>query len=141
MKGKSYMPRPTALGSGADPLIWLGLAAATLFFVATGAVAYLNFQTLKQDSALVVRTGDTLTALEDVLSTVRDAETGQRGYLLTSPPIRRSWIISPTERGCSGRRRSMADQFSSATSRMATSPSVRRSGKASRGTWLSPRQS
>ena len=77
------MPRPTALGSGADPLIWLGLAAATLFFVATGAVAYLNFQTLKQDSALVVRTGDTLTALEDVLSTVRDAETGQRGYLLT----------------------------------------------------------
>src|ERR1700733_4297270 len=77
------MPGSTALGSGGDPLIWLGLAAATLFFVATGAVAYLNFQTLKHDSALVVRTGDTLTALEDVLSTVRDAETGQRGYLLT----------------------------------------------------------
>jgi CHASE3 domain sensor protein len=77
------MPRSTALGSGADPLIWLGLAVATLFFVATGAVAYLNFQTLKHDSALVVRSGDTLTALEDVLSTVRDAETGQRGYLLT----------------------------------------------------------
>ena len=77
------MPRSTALGSGADLLIWLCLAAATLFFVATGAVAYLNFQTLKQDSALVVRSGDTLTALEDVLSTVRDAETGQRGYLLT----------------------------------------------------------
>ena len=77
------MPRSTALGSGADPLIWLGLAAATLFFVATGAVAYLNFQTLKHDGALVVRSGDTLTALEDVLSTVRDAETGQRGYLLT----------------------------------------------------------
>ena len=33
--------------------------------------------------ALVVRSGDTLTALENVLSTVRDAETGQRGYLLT----------------------------------------------------------
>ena len=77
------MPRSTAQGSGADPLIWLGLAAATLFFVATGAVAYLNFQTLKQDTALVVRSGDTLTALDDVLSAVRDAETGQRGYLLT----------------------------------------------------------
>jgi signal transduction histidine kinase/DNA-binding response OmpR family regulator/CHASE3 domain sensor protein len=77
------MPRSTALGSGGDPLIWLGLAAATLFFVATGAVAYLNFQTLKQDSALVVHSGDTLSALEDVLYTVRDAETGQRGYLLT----------------------------------------------------------
>ena len=77
------MPRSTALGSGGDPLIWLGLAAATLFFVATGAVAYVNFQTLKADSALVVRSGDTLTSLEDVLSTVKDAETGQRGYLLT----------------------------------------------------------
>ena len=76
------MPRST-LGSGGDPLIWLGLAAATLFFVASGAVAYLNFQTLKQDSALVVHSGETLTALEDVLSTVKDAETGQRGYLLT----------------------------------------------------------
>ncbi len=77
------MPRSTALGSGADPLIWLGLAAATLFFVAAGAVAYLNFQTLKRDTALVVHSGDTLTALEDVLSSVKDAETGQRGYLLT----------------------------------------------------------
>jgi hypothetical protein len=36
------MPRST-LGSGGDPLIWLGLAAATLFYVASGAVAYLNF--------------------------------------------------------------------------------------------------
>src|ERR1700689_372837 len=78
------MASSTALGSGADLLIWLGLAAATLFFVATGAVAYLNFQTLKQDSAFVVRSGETLTALEDVLSTVKDAETGQRGYLLTN---------------------------------------------------------
>ena len=77
------MPRSTALGSGADPLIWLGLIAAIIFFLATGVVAYLNFQTLKADSALVVHSGDTLTALEDVLSTVKDAETGQRGYLLT----------------------------------------------------------
>ena len=77
------MPRSTALGSGADPLIWLGLAAAVLFFMATGAVAYFNFQTLKADSALVVHSGDTLAALDDVLSAVKDAETGQRGYLLT----------------------------------------------------------
>src|SRR3984885_2551418 len=77
------MPRSTALQAGTDPLIWLGLIAAIIFFLATGAVAYFNFQTLKADSALVVHSGDTLTALEDVLSTVKDAETGQRGYLLT----------------------------------------------------------
>jgi CheY-like chemotaxis protein/signal transduction histidine kinase/CHASE3 domain sensor protein len=78
------MPRSSALRSSADPVIWLGLTAAIMFFMATGAVAYFNFQTLKADSALVVRSGDTLSALEDVLSTVKDAETGQRGYLLTA---------------------------------------------------------
>jgi CHASE3 domain sensor protein len=77
------MPRSTALGSSTDLVIWLGLAAAIIFFSATGAVAHFNFQTLKADSALVVHSGETLTALEDVLSTVKDAETGQRGYLLT----------------------------------------------------------
>jgi signal transduction histidine kinase/DNA-binding response OmpR family regulator/CHASE3 domain sensor protein len=77
------MARPRALGSSTDPLIGLGLIAAIVFFLATGVVAYFNFQTLKADSALVVHSGDTLTALEDVLSTVKDAETGQRGYLLT----------------------------------------------------------
>ena len=35
--------------------------------MATGAVAYFNSQTLKADSALVVRSGGTLTALEEVL--------------------------------------------------------------------------
>src|ERR1700727_2361002 len=77
------MPRSTTPRSGTDPLIWLGLVAAILFFVATGAIAYLNFQTLKTDSALLVRSEEALTALDDVLSTVKDAETGQRGYLLT----------------------------------------------------------
>ena len=62
------MPRSTALVSSTDPLIWLGLAAAIIFFLATGAVAYSNFQSLKADSALVIHSGDTLTALEDVLS-------------------------------------------------------------------------
>jgi CHASE3 domain sensor protein len=75
------MPRSLALRSSTDPVIWLGLAAAIIFFVATGGVAYFNFQTLKADSALVVHSGDTLTALEDVLSTVKDAETGQRGFV------------------------------------------------------------
>jgi CHASE3 domain sensor protein len=80
---ETVMSRSTVMGSPTDLVIWLGLAAAIIFFVATGAVAYFNFQTLKADSALVIHTGDTLTALEDVLSAVKDAETGQRGYLLT----------------------------------------------------------
>jgi hypothetical protein len=39
------MPRSTALQAGTDPLIWLGLIAAIIFFLATGAVAYFNFHT------------------------------------------------------------------------------------------------
>jgi signal transduction histidine kinase/CheY-like chemotaxis protein/CHASE3 domain sensor protein len=78
------MPRLRALGSSTDLVIWLCLAAAIIFFLATGAVGYFNFQTLNADGALVVHSGETLTALEDVLSTVKDAETGQRGYLLTN---------------------------------------------------------
>jgi signal transduction histidine kinase/CheY-like chemotaxis protein/CHASE3 domain sensor protein len=77
------MSRSTTLESGGDRLVWLGLAVAVFFFLATGAIAYFNFQTLKQDSALLVRADEALTALEDILSTVKDAETGQRGYLLT----------------------------------------------------------
>jgi hypothetical protein len=82
MKGR-VMSRSTTLESGGDRLVWLGLAVAVFFFLATGAIAYFNFQTLKQDSALLVRADEALTALEDILSTVKDAETGQRGYLLT----------------------------------------------------------
>src|SRR6202453_4210096 len=78
------MPRLRALGSSTDLVIWLCLASAIIFFLATGAVGYFNFQTLNADGALVVHSGETLTALEDVLSTVKDAETGQRGYLLTN---------------------------------------------------------
>lgn len=32
-------------------MVWLGLVTAVVFFLATGAVAYFNFQTLKADSA------------------------------------------------------------------------------------------
>ena len=51
------------------------------------------------------------------------------------PPKRRFLHHFEAERGCSDRRRSRADPFSSATCLRAISPSVRRSGKGSRGTW------
>lgn len=60
-----------------------GLALVLAFFLISGVVAYLNVQGLKANSQRVVETHTVLVAIDEVLSTAQDAETGQRGYLLT----------------------------------------------------------
>lgn len=69
--------RPIGLG------IWLGTAGALLFFAISAMLAYSNIQTLRSDTAKVAHTHDVITTVGDLLSAVQDAETGQRGYLLT----------------------------------------------------------
>ncbi|HEX7814309.1 response regulator [Dyella sp.] len=59
------------------------LASVIVFFVISGIVAYWNIHTIHEDNLKVVQSQETVTALNEVLSTVQDAETGQRGYLLT----------------------------------------------------------
>lgn len=59
------------------------LLAVMLFFIATGLLAGENIRAVREGSALVIRSQETMTALGEVLSAVQDAETGQRGYLLT----------------------------------------------------------
>jgi signal transduction histidine kinase/DNA-binding response OmpR family regulator/CHASE3 domain sensor protein len=66
-----------------DPLVWSGISAAVVFFVASAALAYFNVRTLKDDSHLVVHSYEVMTTLQELLSTLQDAETGQRGFLLT----------------------------------------------------------
>ncbi|WP_315760153.1 response regulator [Sphingomonas sp. Y38-1Y] len=61
----------------------LGIGGALLFFLLSGALAYSNIQALRGDTARVVRTHEVITELGNLLSAVQDAETGQRGYLLT----------------------------------------------------------
>ena len=69
--------------SGMDPLVSFGLAAALVFFLISGGVAYLNIQTIKQDNLRIVHSHQVITTLDGILSSVKDAETGQRGFLLT----------------------------------------------------------
>jgi len=59
------------------------LLAVMLFFLGSGFLAGKNIQTIRKGSALVIRSQETMNAMGDVLSAVQDAETGQRGYLLT----------------------------------------------------------
>src|SRR5689334_17267828 len=66
-----------------DLAFYLGLAAVVLFFVAAGAVSYVNTRALQQSAREVAHTHEVLLALSDVLSLMKDAETGQRGFILT----------------------------------------------------------
>ena len=64
----------------------LGLAAVLAFFLISGAVAIMNIQSLRENNERVRHTHDVIVAINDLFSTAQDAETGQRGYLLTGNP-------------------------------------------------------
>jgi signal transduction histidine kinase/CheY-like chemotaxis protein/CHASE3 domain sensor protein len=68
-------------GGGAG--ILLAFSAVLAMFIATGVVTYFNTHTLSQNSQLVVHAHEVLAALENVISLAKDAETGQRGFLIT----------------------------------------------------------
>src|SRR5438105_3720988 len=53
------------------------------FLVLDAWLTYRNTRQLDEDARLVAHTHQVLDALDDVLSTLKDAETGQRGFLLT----------------------------------------------------------
>lgn len=61
----------------------VGLVATLLFFLVSGLVAYFNIQVIRENNAKIRHTHSVLIALDELLSTTQDAETGQRGYLLT----------------------------------------------------------
>ena len=59
------------------------MIAAVLFFLISGAVSFSNVQVLKTDNGKIVHSHEVIAALDAFLSTMQDAETGQRGFLLT----------------------------------------------------------
>ncbi|WP_426237801.1 response regulator [Pararhizobium sp. DWP1-1-3] len=69
---------------GLDPIVAFSLMGAIAFFLISGAVAYLNLQSLRENNAKVVHSHDVIVALDELLSKTQDAETGQRGFLLTN---------------------------------------------------------
>jgi CheY-like chemotaxis protein/signal transduction histidine kinase/CHASE3 domain sensor protein len=61
----------------------LGLTLVLLFFIGSGVIAYRNVEMLRTNSQQIWHTHNVLMAIDELLSTTQDAETGQRGYLLT----------------------------------------------------------
>jgi PAS domain S-box-containing protein len=68
---------------------WLNLSIGLLLgiVVVNGGIAYHNLQQLHQGAAQVTQSHRVLESLQSAIATLVDAETGQRGFLLTGDPL------------------------------------------------------
>ena len=66
-----------------DRNLRLGYGFSLLIVLTIGFVSYLTLQRLLKSNHAVSHSGQVMQKLEKVLSVMKDAETGQRGYLLT----------------------------------------------------------
>ncbi len=91
------------LGFKNAPLI--GTALALTVLVGNGMLAYVNITQVVENDRDVERTYAVLAKLEETLSTLKDAETGQRGYIITGDPDYRK----PYDRAISSIHQNLAD--------------------------------
>jgi methyl-accepting chemotaxis protein len=66
-----------------DPRLVAAFAVPLVVLCIVGALAYRNTGTLETNSGQVVHTYQVLEGLERITGALKDAETGQRGYLIT----------------------------------------------------------
>ena len=66
-----------------DPVLLIAFGLLAIAVVVNGAVTYRSINALHDDSRTISHTHDVLVALESVISLAKDAETGQRGYVIT----------------------------------------------------------
>lgn len=65
------------------PKIYAGYFLAIVILVIIGMTSYMNIRELLSDSKWVTHTNEVKNEISSVLSALKDAETGQRGYLIT----------------------------------------------------------
>lgn len=76
----------------------VGLAIVLAFFCATSLIAYMNIQVLRTNNQQIMHTHRVIVGIDGLMTTMLDAETGQRGYLLTGNPS----YLMPYERASQG---------------------------------------
>jgi signal transduction histidine kinase/DNA-binding response OmpR family regulator/CHASE3 domain sensor protein len=81
---KPSSPDSSVTGLGLDPVVAISLAVAVIFFVISGAVAYFNFEAIRVGNENIAQSHRAIIALDELLSSVQDAETGQRGFIITN---------------------------------------------------------
>jgi CheY-like chemotaxis protein/signal transduction histidine kinase/CHASE3 domain sensor protein len=81
---QTVIPKSSWRALGLDPIVLFILAGAVFFFVVSGLLAYYNLQKLRTNNDRIVHSHEVIVALDELLSNVQDAETGQRGFVLTA---------------------------------------------------------
>jgi CHASE3 domain sensor protein len=61
----------------------IGLGLSLLILFITSLASFISIQNLIKSADLVSHSNRVMSSLDGVISTLKDAETGQRGYLLT----------------------------------------------------------
>jgi len=69
--------------TGSNLPLYVGFTAALVFFILSGYNAFRNTMSLRDGAEQVEKTYVVMATIRNVLSLVKDAETGQRGYLIT----------------------------------------------------------
>ena len=64
----------------------LGFAFSMLVMVSCSVITYLSLKDQQANKSLVDRTKYTIVSMNQILLDLQNAETGQRGYLLTGDP-------------------------------------------------------
>ncbi|MGE5526188.1 MAG: sensor histidine kinase [Rhodospirillaceae bacterium] len=68
------------------PLFNVGVTAALTILVAIGLAAFINMRDAEESSRRIVHSSRFVAELEELLSQLKDAESGQRGYVITGNP-------------------------------------------------------
>nr|WP_206066137.1 response regulator [Novosphingobium sp. ERN07] len=92
------------LSRTADRWSGVGLVVGVVFFVISAASAYLNIERIRASDRQIRHTHQVLISMNELLSATQDAETGQRGYLLTG----NSSYLAPYNAGAKGAREKLA---------------------------------
>ncbi len=65
----------------------IGLGLSLLLLFISSLASYISIGNLIQSSKMVSHSNQVITNLDEIISTLKDAETGQRGYLLTGDDV------------------------------------------------------
>lgn len=65
----------------------LGLGLSLILLILSSLASYISIRNLIKNADLVAHSNDVMNGLDNAISTLKDAETGQRGYLLTGNKV------------------------------------------------------
>jgi len=76
----------------------LGLGLSLILLILSSLASYISINNLIKNADLVSRSNEVMNGLDNAISTLKDAETGQRGYLLTGNKVFLEPYIGASER-------------------------------------------